>query len=116
MLLCVASGETTVLVTKSCVSIISIFSTAEAPQQLAPHQPALSSSSVSSRLLILRPSGLHTCSLIAEVADDEFGYVQLTYDLQSFGAQLPPERQPAELLQTHGSGYGESTHAVRSQQ
>lgn len=35
--------------------------------------------------------------------------MQLIHDLQSSGAQLLPHRQPAELLQTHGSGYKQKT-------
>lgn len=44
-------------------------------------------------------------SLIAEVAGNELRHVQLTYDHQGAGTQRLPHRQPAELLQTHGSGY-----------
>lgn len=100
------SREKTVLVTEVCVNYCHIESsgTLAAFLSLAPPAPRCPSHSCARRRR----------SLIAEVADDEFGDVQLTYDLQSSGAQLLPERQPAELLQTHGSGCGQNTNTVRS--
>lgn len=91
------SGRTTVLVCVRHSDLLPCRSSSAAADSTGSH-------------LLSSRSSAPARSLVAQVADEEFGYVQLTYDLQSFGAQLSPERQPAELLQTHGRGYGRSTH------